>query len=114
MNRFHGVVAGAFAILTMTGAGTFSSTAYAQDRAQGEFQLSQATHWEKAILPEGKYVYSVETGSSPAVVRVWQVGGGFSGVFMPKSHVQENPQGQTELVSGCTTYRSCPKLMSWW
>lgn len=82
----------------MTGAGTFSSTAYAQDRAQGEFQLSQATHWEKAILPEGKYVYSVETGSSPAVVRVWQVGGGFSGVFMPKSHVQENPQGQTELV----------------
>ncbi len=98
MNRFHGVLAGAIAILAMTGASNFSSAAYAQETAQGEFQLSQTTHWEKAILPEGKYFYSVEAGPSPAVVRVWQVGGGFSGVFLPKSHVRENSQRQTELV----------------
>ena len=82
----------------MAGASVFSSESCAQQRAQGEFQLSQTTHWDKAILPEGKYLYSVETGRTAPVVRVWQVGGNFSGVFVPKAAVREDTQAQTEIV----------------
>ena len=98
MHPFRGIFLFAFAILVMTGTDFLSSAAYAQNRAQGEFQLSQTTHWEKAILPEGKYLYSVETDASPAMVHVWQEGGSFSGVFVPKSVLRENSTGRTEIV----------------
>jgi len=98
VNPFRGVFIFVFAIVALAGMNFFTSTACAQNRARGEFNLKQKTHWENAILPEGNYLYSIETMPSPAVVRVWQKGGGFSGVFVPQSLLQENSLGHTEIV----------------
>ncbi|MBZ5643956.1 MAG: hypothetical protein LAO19_14435 [Acidobacteriia bacterium] len=98
MISFRGVLPVVCALLAMAGVSVFSSKACAQQRTQGEFQLSQTTHWDKSILPEGKYLYSVETGRTAPVVRVWQVGGNFSGVFVPNAPLREDTQAQTEIV----------------
>jgi hypothetical protein len=98
VNRFQGIKAIALAGMAMAGAGAFPNEARAQSRAQGEFQLTEATHWEKAILPEGKYQYTVETGSSRPVVRVQQVGGGFAANFVPKVPLRKEEQDHTQLV----------------
>jgi hypothetical protein len=96
VNPFRGVFV--FVVLALAGMNFFSGAACAQNLAQGEFTISQSTHWGNSILPVGNYHYSVETDTSPASVHVWQKGGGFSAVFIPHSVKGENSRGQTEIV----------------
>jgi len=74
-----------FAIWAVTGITCFPWPVRAQAPAGGEFTLSQSVHWASAVLPTGKYMYSVESGSGPTVVRVRQIGGSFTGLFLPKT-----------------------------
>jgi hypothetical protein len=98
VNRFRGTFLFAFAMIGVAGAITFSSGAFAQSLAHGEFKLAGMTHWEKAVLPEGEYSYSVDANTTPAVVRVKQKGGGFSAVFVAQSELRPNPGGSGEIV----------------
>jgi hypothetical protein len=98
VNRFHGAASIVMAMIVIAGAGAFSTNAWGQESAHGQFQLTQATHWENAVLPEGKYQYTVEAGRSRPVVRVRQVDGAFSGMFIPKVPMRQETQEQTEIV----------------
>src|SRR6266852_1411997 len=85
VNPFRGGRICVFAILFTVGMNFAPGTVFAQNRAQGEFRLSQTTHWGGAILQEGNYQYSVEAESGPDVMHVWRKGGGLSGMFMAQS-----------------------------
>jgi len=60
----------------------------AQSITRGEFRLPHEVRWENSILPTGDYVYFVDANKWPAVVRVEQKGGAFSGVFVAQGMVR--------------------------
>lgn len=102
MNPIRGISLTAFAILSVLFAVTsmtlFPGAVFAQERVIGEFTLSQATHWGSGILPEGDYLYSVESNPSPAVIHVWKKGGGYSGLFVPQTYQRGNFQGYSGIT----------------
>jgi hypothetical protein len=79
------VSAGVFAILAMGGITGGPNSVHAQGAAGGEFRLSQSVHWGNTVLPTGRFSYSVESGVAPTVVRVSQIGGSFTGSFLPQT-----------------------------
>ena len=70
------------AILAFAVAALFPGMGKAQDVIRGEFNLSREVHWQDSVLPKGDYVYFVDSGQWPSLVRVEQKGGSFSGVFV--------------------------------
>lgn len=86
------------AIPALIVAGVFSGPMFAQDRAVGEFKLSEEVRWGNSILPRGQYEYSVDSGRSPMVVQVRQKDGGFSGTFTPQSYSKESYSGPAAVV----------------
>jgi hypothetical protein len=56
----------------------------AQEIIRGEFKLPHEVRWEDSVLPMGEYVYFVDSNHWPALVRVEQKGGSFSGVFVAR------------------------------
>jgi len=85
-----------FAILALSGITWAPCSLHAQSFAGGEFSLSQSVRWGNAVLPTGKFIYSVENGVGPTVVRVRQIGGDFSGLFLPQTKSEDsdaNPRG---------------------
>jgi len=56
----------------------------AQQVVHGEFSLYQEVRWQSSVLPAGDYMFFVDANHWPALVRVQQKGGGFSGVFVPQ------------------------------
>jgi len=84
----------AVAILVLAGPGTISSPMFAQDRAVGEFKLSEKVRWGNSVLPKGEYVYSVDSGRSPMVVQVRQKDGNFFGTFTPLAFSKESYSGR--------------------
>ena len=86
------------AILTMVGVGFAPSPIFAQDGMGGEFKLSREVHWANSVLPTGDYVYSIESDSWPAIVRVRQKGGGFSGIFLPQTFLRGRYSGSSGIV----------------
>ena len=95
IRRILGVV---FAILAMAGITGFPCSVHAQAPAGGEFSLSQSVHWGNTVLPTGKYMYSVESAGWPTVVRVNQIGGSFTGVFLPQTSLQGGDSGSRGIV----------------
>jgi hypothetical protein len=83
----------AAAIPALVGANAFSGPIFAQDRAEGEFKLSEEVRWADSILPKGEYVYSVDSGRSPMVVQVRQKDGSFSGTFTPQAFLKQGYEG---------------------
>jgi hypothetical protein len=93
---FRGISGVVFAIFVLTGIIGFPYSVHAQSSAGGEFKLSQSVHWGSAILPTGKFMYSVESGIGTTVVRVHQIGGSFTGLFLPQTQSEggdSNPKG---------------------
>jgi hypothetical protein len=88
----------AAAILASSGAGVFSTPMFAQDRAVGEFKLSQEVRWGNSILPSGQYMFSVDSGRTPMIVQVRQKDGGFSGTFTPQAFHRESYSGPSAVV----------------
>jgi hypothetical protein len=86
----------AVAILALAGMGSVSSPMFGQDRAEGEFKLSEEVRSANSVLPKGEYVFSVDPGRSPMSVQVHQKDGGFSGTFVPQAFakgVYSGPSG---------------------
>jgi hypothetical protein len=84
------VVCAILAVVRMIG---FPLSVHAQTSAGGQFKLSQSVHWGSAVLPTGEYTYSVESGSGMTVVRVQQIGGRFTGYFVPKTSSEGGDSG---------------------
>ncbi len=96
MKSIRGISGVMFAILAMAGITWFPCPVHAQSSAGGEFRLSQSVHWGNAVLPTGKFIYSIETGAGSTVVRVHQIGGSFTGLFLPQTQSEagdSNPGG---------------------
>jgi hypothetical protein len=72
----------------------------AQEVIRGQFRLSQEVLWEDAVLPMGDYDFFVEPNRWPFAVRVEQLGGGFSGMFIPEDVLRPGRQGHTGIVVG--------------
>jgi hypothetical protein len=87
-----------FAIVAMAGMGWLPGSVRAQASAGGQFKLSQQVHWGNAVLPTGSYIYSVDSGTWPAVVRVRQVGGSFTASFLPRTSFQESDSDSRGIV----------------
>jgi hypothetical protein len=87
-----------YAILAVGGMIGFPFFVHAQASAGGEFKLSQSVHWGSAVLPTGEYTYSVESAGWPNIVRVSQVGGNFTGVFLPRTISQDGDSGSKGIV----------------
>jgi hypothetical protein len=66
----------------------------------GEFSLSREVHWENSVLPMGDYIYYVDSSRWPAVVRVQQKDGAFSGMFMPLTLLKPGNPRQSGIVMG--------------
>jgi hypothetical protein len=85
VKSIRGISGVVFAILAMAGITWLPCSVNAQALAGGEFSLSQSVRWGSAVLPTGKFVYSVESGAGMTVVRVRQIGGSFIGLFLPQT-----------------------------
>ncbi len=72
----------------------------AQQVVRGEFNLSRQVRWGNSVLPMGEYNYFVDSNHWPAVVRVEQGGGGFSGVFIPQALLRPGRKGSDGIVLG--------------
>ena len=78
----------------------FPRPSKAQQVVRGEFSLSQEVRWGNSVLPLGDYVYFVDSTRWPAVVRVEQRGGGFSGIFLPQALSRPGRQGNVGITLG--------------
>jgi len=87
-----------FAILAMAGITWLPCSVDAQAPAGGVFQLSQSVRWGNAVLPTGKFIYSVESGAGPIVVRVRQIGGSFTGSFLPQTIAEGSDSNSRGIV----------------
>lgn len=79
---------GQFAIFALAVIIGFSSSAHAQVATGGQFKLSQSVHWGSSILPTGTFIYSIDNAAGATVVRVRQIGGNFTGLFMPQTETE--------------------------
>ena len=98
MKSIRGIIGVVFAILGLSGFWGFPCALHAQASAGGQFRLSQSVHWGSVVLPMGEYTYSVESAGWPNVVRVSQVGGSFTGVFLPRTTSQDSDSGSKGIV----------------
>jgi hypothetical protein len=87
-----------YAILAVAGMIGFSSSARAQIAASGQFKLSQSVRWGNSVLPTGTFVYSIDSAAGATVVRVRQVGGNFTGLFMPQTQSEGSDSDSTGIV----------------
>jgi hypothetical protein len=87
-----------FAILAMAGIPGVPNSVHAQAAAAGEFRLPQSVHWGNAVLPTGRFHYSVEFGVAPTVVRVSQIGGGFTGSFLSQTFSEGSDSNSEGIV----------------
>ena len=72
--------------------------AHAQASATGEFKLSRETHWGDAVLPAGKYQFSLESAIPGAPVVIRQTSGDFVGVFLPQTVVPDGAADSSRIV----------------
>ncbi|HEX3372426.1 MAG TPA: hypothetical protein VHS08_07890 [Candidatus Acidoferrales bacterium] len=86
------------AILAVAATAGFSMCANAQVSAGGQFKLSQSVHWGSSTLPTGTFIYSIDSAAGTSVVRVRQIGGRFSGLFLPQTESEENDSSSDGLV----------------
>lgn len=93
VKSIRGIAVVVYAILAVVGMIGFPFYVHAQASAGGQFKLSQSVHWGSAVLPTGEYTYSVESGSGMTVVRVQQIGGRFTGFFVPKTSSEGGDSG---------------------
>lgn len=100
MNLVRGNSIILFVIIVIVEVIIFPIHGRAQQVLRGEFSLSQEVRWENSVLPMGDYVYYVESNRWPAVVRVEQKGGGFSGMFIPQALLRPGKQGNVGIVLG--------------
>jgi hypothetical protein len=98
VKSIRGISGVVFAIVVMAGWGGFPSSLHAQASVGGEFRLSQSVHWGRSVLPTGEYTYSVESAGWPNIVRVSQVGGSFTGVFLPRTTSQDGDSSSKGIV----------------
>lgn len=98
MNLVRGNVVIVFAILVIAGVILFPKPGRAQNLVSGEFRLSQELRWENSVLPMGDYTYFVDSDRWPAVVRVQQEDGNFSGVFIPQSILKLDKSHSGEIL----------------
>ena len=82
----------------MAGIIGFPFSLHAQPSLGGEFKLSQSVRWGNAVLPTGKFIYSIETGAGSTVVQVHQIGGNFTGLFMPQTESEGGESNPTGIV----------------
>jgi hypothetical protein len=88
------------AILTLAGMTGFLSSARAQRSEGGEFRLSESIHWGNTILPTGRFTYSIDTAAGATVVRVRQIGGNFTGLFLPQTESEGGGSDPRGIVLG--------------
>jgi hypothetical protein len=91
-----------FAMLVLMDVVLFPMLGRAQQFISGEFKLSQEVRWENSVLPMGDYLYIVDSNESPAVVRVQQKGGSFSGVFIPQTFLRRDKLGNSGIDMAST------------
>jgi hypothetical protein len=87
-----------FAFLVLAGIVGFSSSAHAQVSAGGQFKLSQRVHWGNSVLPTGTFIYSIESAAGATLVRVRQIGGNFTGLFMPQTESDASSSDSRGIV----------------
>jgi hypothetical protein len=80
----HGILR-VFAFLVLAGTVAGPSCVRAQAFAGGQFKLSQSVRWGNAVLPTGNFIYSIDNGAGSTIVRVQQIGGSFTGFFLPQT-----------------------------
>lgn len=66
----------------------------------GQFRLSQEVRWENSVLPMGEYLYFVDSSRWPAVVRVQQKDGAFSGIFIPQVLLRPGHADKSGIILG--------------
>ncbi len=71
---------------------------WAQDRAEGQFKLTEQVRWGNTVLPVGEYAYSVDSGRWPMQVWVRQKDGNFTGTFTPQGFSKESYSGPSAVV----------------
>jgi hypothetical protein len=64
----------------------------------GQFSLSQSIHWGNTILPTGRFTYSIDTAAGATVVRVRQIGGNFTGLFLPQTESEGSGSNSRGIV----------------
>ena len=89
-----------FAILGLMGIIGLPSRIQAQAMGGGEFKLSQSVHWGNVVLPMGNFIYSIEAGAGATIVRVQQIGGGFTGLFLPRTQSEATDPGSKGIILG--------------
>ena len=87
-----------FAILGLIGIIGLPSRIQAQALGGGEFKLSHSVHWGNAVLPTGNFIYSIEAGAGATIVRVQQIGGSFTGLFLPRTQSEATGPGSKGIV----------------
>lgn len=98
MKSIRGIAVVVSAILALVGMIGFPFSVHAQASAGGQFRLSQSVHWGSSVLPTGEYTYLVESTGWPNIVRVSQVGGSFTGVFLPRTTSQDGDSGSKGIA----------------
>ncbi len=90
-----------FVILVMAEAVLIPLPGNAQEVIRGEFRLPHDVRWENSVLPAGSYVYYVDSGRWPVVVRVEETRGGFTGVLVAEGLLKPgNPEERGGIFLG--------------
>ena len=97
MRLIRGSSIGMCAILVLVEMAVVPTLGKAQDIVRGEFKLLHEVRWENSVLPMGEYAYFVDYSHWPALVRVEQKDGTFSGVFVARGMLKPGKHGDGGL-----------------
>jgi hypothetical protein len=90
----------AYAALLILSALNFApSMASAQDSAAGSFTLNHEVHWQKAVVPAGKYRFTMGSNGSSEMLMLRKIGGdGPSFVLFASDVEQSSPADLSRLL----------------
>ncbi len=71
---------------------------HAQDPVQGRFTLPYSVHWEKTMVPAGKYIFSVKAVGASRLLMLQPADRNSDGMFILLHAEDEMEKGNSEVV----------------
>jgi len=86
------------ALLVLSGLSIAPTPASAQD-AVGSFTLTHEVHWQEAIVPAGKYRFTITANGPRELLTLRKMSGKGAGFMLMVPEMQEsNPSGSSEIA----------------
>jgi hypothetical protein len=86
------------ALLVLSGLSVVPTAASAQDAA-GSFTLTHEVHWQEAIVPAGKYRFTITANGPAELLTLRKMSGNGAGfMLMVPEMEQSKPSGSSEIV----------------